>query len=76
MDFGWAEVVAVSVGEFVDDDLVEEGLDGLEVGHVAGCADDGGVADGMQAGDVLKAGEGAVRRYSVQICTLVRMKVV
>ena len=76
MDLGGAEGVAVARGELVGDDLVEDALDVLEVGHVAGRADDGGVADGMQAGDVLKAGEGAVRRYSVQICALVRMKVV
>ena len=34
MYFGGAEVVAVGVCELVYDDLVEEGLDGLEVGHV------------------------------------------
>ena len=65
MDFGWAKVVAVSVGEFVDDDLVEEGLDGLEVGHVAGGSDDGGVADFMQTLDVFEAGERAVRSCKV-----------
>ena len=45
MYFGGAEVVAVGVCELVYDDLVEEGLDGLEVGHVAGGSDDGGGSD-------------------------------
>lgn len=45
MDFGRTEVVAITLGELVDDDLVKEGLDSLEVRHVSRCADDGGVAN-------------------------------
>ncbi len=45
VDFSRAEVMAVALGELVGDDLVEERLNGLEVGHVSGRADDGRIAD-------------------------------
>lgn len=45
MYFGRTEVMAIGLGKLVDDDLVKEGLDGLEIGHVARCTDDGGIAD-------------------------------
>ena len=56
-----AEVVAVGVGEFVGHDLVKEGLDGLEVGHVARGTDNGGRSDCMKTSDVLETCKGSVR---------------
>ncbi len=47
MDFSWTKVVAISMGELVGDDLIEEGLDRLEVGHVTGGTDDSRGADGV-----------------------------
>ena len=41
MYFRGAKIVAVCVGEFICDDFVEEGLNGLEVGHVPRGTDDG-----------------------------------
>lgn len=64
MYFGGAERVAVACGELIGGDLVEDALDVLEVGHVAGRADDGGVADSVQTGDVLETCEGAVGSYA------------
>lgn len=62
MDLGGPELMAITVCEFVDHELVKGVLEILEVGHVAGRADDGGRADGVQALNVLEAGERAVGR--------------
>ena len=60
MDLGRAEGVAVLCCELVYDELVEDGLDVLKVGHVAPCADDGVITDGVETLDVLEACEGTV----------------
>lgn len=63
MYFGRAEGVAVARGKFIGDDIVEDALNVLEVGHVAGRADDSGVANSVQTCDILETSEGAVGRY-------------
>lgn len=60
MDLRRTQPVSVVLRELVDRELVEAGLEVLEVGHVARGADDGACADGVQTLDGFEAGEGAV----------------
>ena len=54
------KVVAIPVRELVRDEIVEHGLDGLEVRHVARGTDDGGLPNGVKTLDGFEPGEGAV----------------
>ena len=67
MNFCWAKVVSISMREFVCDYLVEECLDCLEVGHVAGSTDHGGGPDWMKTSDVLESGERAIRSCALSV---------
>lgn len=64
--------MAVLCGKLVDDELVEDGLDVLKVGHVTACAEDGVIADGVETLDVLEACEGAVGRCVSQVSGTIR----
>ena len=68
MNFCGAEGVSVARGELVGNDLVKDALDVLEVGHVARRADDGRVANGVQASDIFESRKRAVGCYEEQVC--------
>lgn len=55
-----AEGVSVLGGVFFDGEFVEEGLDVLEIGHVASRTDDGVVPDGMETLDIFEPGQGSI----------------
>ena len=61
-----AKLMRVALSELINDKLVKGVLEVLEVAHVAARAEDGVRADGVQAGHVLEAREGAVRRERVR----------
>ena len=63
MYFGRAQAVSILRSEFVDYELVENGLDILEVGHVATSTNNGMVAHCVQTLNVLESCEGAVRSW-------------
>jgi hypothetical protein len=60
VDLCGAESVSVLGGVFFDGEFVEEGLDVLEIGHVASGTDDGVVPDGMETLDVLEPGQRSI----------------
>lgn len=61
MNLCGAERVSVLGGILFDGEFIEEGLDVLEVGHVASGTDDRVVADGMETLDILEPGQRSVR---------------
>lgn len=67
MDLTWAEVMPIAGGELVNDELVQDGLHVLEVGHVAARAKHGAVPDRVQALYVLEARKRAIGRWRGRI---------
>jgi len=63
MDLGRSKSMFILLGKFLDNEVVQQRLDVLEVGHVPGSAENGVVTDGMKTLDILESGEGAVRRW-------------
>jgi len=55
----------VLLGKFLDDEVVQQRLYVLEVGHVSGGTENGVVADGMKTLNVLESREGTVRRWGL-----------
>ena len=61
MDLSWPKSVLILLGEFLDDEAVQERLDVLAVGHVPGGAENGVITNGVKTLDVLESGERTVR---------------
>jgi len=53
----------ILLGKFLDDEVVQQRLDVLEVGHVSRGTENCMVSNGMKALNVLKSREGTVRRW-------------
>lgn len=61
VDFSRAQfVIVLSVHFFFDDEVVEDVLQILEVGHVATCSDNSVLANGMQSLDILESCQRAI----------------
>jgi hypothetical protein len=63
VDLSWSKGVLVLFGKFLDDEVVHQGLDVLEVGHVSRGAEDGVVTNGVETLHILESREGTVRRW-------------
>lgn len=63
MDLGRSKSMFILLGKFLDDEVVQQRLDVLEVGHVPGGTENGVITDGMKTLDILESGKGTVRRW-------------
>jgi len=50
----------ILLGEFLDDEVVQQRLDVLAIGHVSGGAENGVVTNGVKTLNVLESGERTV----------------
>ena len=65
MDLSWPKSVLILLGKFLNDEVVQQRLDVLAIGHVSGGTKNGVVTDGMKALDILESSEGTVRRWGI-----------
>ena len=63
VDLSWSKGVLVLFCKFLDDEVVHQGLDVLEVGHVSRGTEDGVVTNGVETLHILESREGTVRRW-------------
>lgn len=63
MYLSWPKSMFILLGKFLDDEVVQQGLDVLEVGHVSGGTENGVVTNGVKALNILEPREGTVRRW-------------
>ena len=55
----------ILLGKFLDDEVVQQRLDVLKVGHVSGGTENGVITNGMKALNTLKSRERTVRRWGL-----------
>lgn len=63
MNLGWPKSMFILLGKFLDDEVVQQRLDVLEVGHISRGAKNCMVANSVKALNVLKSRERTVRRW-------------
>lgn len=60
MDLSWSKSMLILLGEFLDDEVVQQRLDVLAVGHVPGGAENGVVTNGVKTLNIPESGERTV----------------